>query len=409
MQARVFVSAYRGGWLAGSGPDSALHPAQGFRTSTGLLAFRLSGAELARPYRRHVTGGAVWLRRWLPAWLLSSTEPGHSQEGRPKPIAMRITDVTIACMFLTLGGLHAGRAQDFANGQPLLPPRPIPGIALPEPGDPAPASPLAGAATVAPSPNTPTAHTALPMVPFTSARDALRAWVRDSTAGDQVGAVRALEYAASQGHVAAQFKLGRMYAGGEGVPANDLKAFEYFSKIADENADAVPGTAQGRMVGNAFVALGGYFSDGIKGSYVKPDPNRAFDMFHYAASYFGDPDGQYNLARLYMKGQGTHRDPRQAARWMKLAAEKGHAPARAAFGEMLIRGGEGVPRQPVLGLMWLAMAREGADPVRETWIIERHDAAFAAASAADRAAALAMIERQQLASSHPEQRAPAEP
>jgi TPR repeat protein len=162
------------------------------------------------------------------------------------------------------------------------------------------------------------------------------------------------------------------------------------------------------MVGNAFVALGGYFSDGIKGSYVKPDANRAFDMFHYAASYFGDPDGQYNLARLYMKGQGTHRDPRQAARWMKLAAEKGHAPARAAFGEMLIRGGEGVPRQPVLGLMWLAMAREGADPAREAWIMERHDAAFAAASASDRAAALALIERQQFASSPAEQRAPVE-
>ena len=62
---------------------------------------------------------------------------------------------------------------------------------------------------------------------------------------------------------------------------------------------------------------------------------------------------------------------------------------------MLIRGGEGVPRQPVLGLMWLAMAREGADPSREAWIIERHDLAFAAASAADRTAALALVERQQ--------------
>jgi hypothetical protein len=43
--------------------------------------------------------------------------------------------------------------------------------------------------------------------------------------------------------------------------------------------------------------------------------------------------------------------------------------------------------------MWLAMAREGADPTREAWIVERHDAAFAAASAGDRSAALALIER----------------
>ncbi|CAM5767555.1 sel1 repeat family protein [Bosea minatitlanensis] len=323
--------------------------------------------------------------------------PRLTQEGRAKLTAMRISDLTIACLLLFVGAPQGARAQDFANGQPPLPPRPIPGIALPEPGPSRPA--VSDDAVIAPAPNTPTAHSALPFVPFSNAREALRAWMRDSSAGDQVGAVRALEYAASQGHLTAQYKLGRMYAGGEGVPANDLKAFEYFSKIADENADAAPGTAAGRMVGSAFVALGSYFADGIRGSYVKPNPDRAFDMFNYAASYFGDPDGQYNLARLYMKGQGTARDPRQAARWMKLAAEKGHAPARAAFGEMLLRGGEGVPRQPVLGLMWLALARDGADPVRESWIIERHDAAFAAASAADRQAATALLERQQLAGS----------
>lgn len=305
---------------------------------------------------------------------------------------MRTSSATIACLFLVLGGPRAALAQDYADGRPLVPPRPIPGIALPEPEGSSEPSP------VVPAPNAPTAHTALPLAPFTNTRDAIKAWMRDSTAGNQAGAVRALEYAASQGHLTAQFKLGRMYAGGEGVSPNDLKAFEYFSKIADENADAIPGTADGRIVGSAFVALGGYFLDGIKGSYVKPNSDRAFDMFHYAASYFGDPDGQYNLARLYMKGQGTTRDPRQAARWMKLAAEKGHAPARAVFGDMLIRGGEGVPRQPVIGLMWLSLARESADPAREGWIIERYETAFQAASASDRSAALSMVERQQTAS-----------
>ncbi|MFA6968454.1 tetratricopeptide repeat protein [Bosea sp. (in: a-proteobacteria)] len=315
---------------------------------------------------------------------------------------MRISDLTIAAFVLVLGGQQAAWAQDSASGRGPIPPRPIPGIALPEPD--APLSGAAGAATIAPAPNAPTAHTALPLAPFSSARDAIKAWMRDSTAGDKAGAVRALEYAAAQGHLTAQFKLGRMYAGGEGVPTNDLKAFEYFSKIADENADATPGTADGRIVGGAFVALGGYFMDGIKGSYVKPNIDRAFDMFHYAASYFGDPEGQYNLGRLYMNGQGTRRDARQAARWMKLSAEKGYAPARAVFGELLLRGGEGLPRQPVLGLMWLSLARESADPARDAWIIERHEVAFSSASASDRTAALALIERQQVAGSRVPQR-----
>lgn len=297
---------------------------------------------------------------------------------------------------LILGCQPAAWAQDVVAGRTApIPPLPIPGVALPEPesDEPAVQQPLGGG--LAPAPNAPAPRSALPLAPFTSARDALKAWMRDKTAGDQVGAVRALEYAASQGHLTAQFKLGRMYAGGDGVPANDLKAFEYFSKIADENADAIPGTAGGRIVGSAFVALGGYFMDGIKGTYVKPNADRAFDMFHYAASYFGDPDGQYNLARLYMNGQGTRRDQRQAARWMKLAAEKGHVPARAVFGDMLVRGSEGVPRQVSQGLMWLSLARDAADPQREAWILERYDAAFAAASAGDRNAASALMERQQ--------------
>ena len=316
---------------------------------------------------------------------------------------MRISETIFAGALLLLGCQPAAWAQELPGQRGLVPPRPIPGAALPEPDGLAAPAPLGPNRPIAPAPSGPAAHTALPIAPFSSARDALKAWMRDSNAGDQAGAVKALEFAAAQGHLAAQFKLGRVYASGDGVPVNDLKAFEYFSKIADENADQPPGTSDGRIVAAAFVALGGYFLDGIKGTYVKPNPDRAFDMFHYAASYFGDPDGQYNLARLYLNGTGVSRDPRQAARWMKLAAEKGHAPARAVFGDMLLRGGEGVPRHPIMGLMWLALARDGADARREGWIVERYDAAFANASASDRTAALALVERQQVAG-RPERR-----
>ena len=39
------------------------------------------------------------------------------------------------------------------------------------------------------------------------------------------------------------------------------------------------------------------------------------EMFSYAASYFGDSDAQYQLARLYLEGVGVNKDPRQALRW----------------------------------------------------------------------------------------------
>ena len=138
---------------------------------------------------------------------------------------------------------------------------------------------------------------------YRSARDALRTGVREYNAGDKEGAARALEYAAGQGHALALWKLGRMYAEGDGVPHDDLKAFEFFSRIADDTTDDGPDAQNSGVVASAFTALGAYFLDGIKGTYVRANPERAYDMFNYAASYFGDPNAQYNLARLYLDGK----------------------------------------------------------------------------------------------------------
>jgi TPR repeat protein len=238
----------------------------------------------------------------------------------------------------------------------------------------------------------PQAKAAAPTAAFDSVKEALRSGVRDYNAGDKVGAVKALEFAAREGHALALWKLGRMYADGDGVPHDDLRAFEYFSKIADEKADEGPDSPNASVVSSAFVALGQYFLEGIRGTYVKPNPPRAQEMFHYAASFYGDSHAQYSLARLYLDGTGVSKDARQAARWFNLAAEKGHPQAQALLGQMLING-TGVPRQRVRGLMWLSLAREGADPVKDEWIAALHDQAFAAASESDRQSARVSLDQ----------------
>ena len=106
----------------------------------------------------------------------------------------------------------------------------------------------------------------------------------------------------------AQWKLGRMYADGDGVAQDDLRAFEYFSRIANAHAEDSPSAPQAAIVANAFVALGRYYLNGIPNSKIKADTERAREMFSYAASYFGNADAQYDLARLYLKGIGTPRD-----------------------------------------------------------------------------------------------------
>jgi TPR repeat protein len=145
------------------------------------------------------------------------------------------------------------------------------------------------------------------------------------------------------------------------------------------------------VVASAFVSLGSYFLDGIKSSYVVANPERALELFQYAASYFGDPNAQYSLARLYLDGTGVDRDPRQAARWFNLAAEKGHHAAQALLGQLLISG-EGVPRQRARGLMWLTLAKESADAKREPWIDSLYDQALGSATESDRRTATAFLE-----------------
>jgi TPR repeat protein len=224
----------------------------------------------------------------------------------------------------------------------------------------------------------PTITSALtPAVKYGSAREALRNGMRDYNAGDKLGAAQALEYAAGQGHTLALWKLGRMYAEGDGVEHDDLKAFEYFSKLADQNADESPDSPNAAVVSSAFVALGGYFLEGIKGTYVTSNPSRAVEMFSYAASYFSDPNAQYNLARLYLEGTGVVKDSRRAARWFNLAAEKGHHASQALLGHLLING-QGVPRQRAKGLMWLTLAREAStDTIKDQWIETLYKDAFA--------------------------------
>jgi uncharacterized protein len=249
----------------------------------------------------------------------------------------------------------------------------------------------AHALDAAPRPQ-PLAPTLAPTIKYGSAREALRNGMRDYNAGDKRGAAQALEYAAGQGHSLALWKLGRMYADGDGVQHDDLKAFEYFSKLADQNADESPDSPNASVVSSAFVALGTYFLDGIKGTYVTANPGRAVEMFHYAASYFSDPNAQYNLARLYLEGTGVDKDSRLAARWFNLAAEKGHHASQALLGHLLING-QGVPRQRAKGLMWLTLAREASDSKKDIWIATLYEEAFAVSGETDRKLALALLEQ----------------
>jgi len=222
--------------------------------------------------------------------------------------------------------------------------------------------------------------------------DAIRSGTQALREGRSEQALQAFEYAAREGEPFAIWKLGRMYADGDGVDQNKLRSFEYFKNLTRTHAEnpPIPGTQQARLVASAFLALGHFYLEGIPETYVKPDPVMAREMFQIAASVYGDAEAQYQLATLYLHGTGLAKDGRQAARWFKNAADKGLRRAQAMLGNMLFKG-QGVARQAPLGLAWLTVAKEGAR-ADEAWISDSYKSAMAQATMDERALAGKFLE-----------------
>jgi uncharacterized protein len=300
---------------------------------------------------------------------------------------MRTSDVFLSISLLALAvGLSPAVSFDGTRtpeGATVAVPLPSPGVGL-SPG----INPLGSATPLAAVPVAPMTIPPRPVMPSTPL-EAFRSETQALRQGKTDQAISELEYAAEQGVPGAIWKLGRMYADGDGVHMNKARAYEYFRRLTVIYADDSSGTPNARYVANAFVTLGQYYFEGIPGT-LKADPTRARDMFRYAASYFADPEAQYYLGRLYLSGKGAQKDAIQAARWLQLSADKGDHRAQALLGEMLFKGNE-VARQPARGLFWLIIAKDGAGP-DENWITDMYTSALAQASENDRALAHKYLE-----------------
>jgi hypothetical protein len=196
--------------------------------------------------------------------------------------------------------------------------------------------------------------------PFVSATDAYRAGIAELKSGDTAAGLPALEYAAERGVLGAQLKLARIYASGNGVKKDSGKAFFFYRQIANQRADISPLSPVSKYVAEAFVALGEYYVDGIPSAGVQEDPVRAANLFRHAASYFGDADAQYQLARLYLDGEGVEKNVGLAINWLATAAKKQHAEAQATLGELLWRGDDDVRQRRARGLALIMLAHENA-------------------------------------------------
>jgi TPR repeat protein len=212
------------------------------------------------------------------------------------------------------------------------------------------------------APDAPVASKNLPApgaAPSTAADAALTmANMMDGAGGGVSNAdlMSSLENAAAAGQPMALWRLGTMYENGEGVAKDDVKAFDYFSQIANDHADAAPKGVDSDIVAQSFVKMGDYYREGLPDAGIPADPERAEQLVLHAATYFGNADAQYRIGEMYLTAAADP-NPLQGARWLSLAAHKGHVAAQAKLGDLLFNGA-GIKSQPAEGLMWLSIAHD---------------------------------------------------
>ena len=109
------------------------------------------------------------------------------------------------------------------------------------------------------------------------------------------------------------------------------------------------------LVGSVSVATAQNFNKGFE-AYDAGDYQTALQEWRPLADQ-GDVDAQYNLALMYLNGQGVPQDFAEAARWYQLAAEQGFPKAQYNLA-LMYHNGQGVPQDYAEAIKWWRLAAE---------------------------------------------------
>lgn len=127
---------------------------------------------------------------------------------------------------------------------------------------------------------------------------------------------------AEEGNAEAQSKLGVLYASGLGMPQDKKEAAKWYGKSA----------GQGYPLGQwnlAFMYLRG---DGG----LKEDPEKARDLFQKAAEK-GLAAAQYDLGMMYLYGVAVPQSRDEAEKWLRRSAGQGYREAKKKLEEVSAR------------------------------------------------------------------------
>lgn len=153
-----------------------------------------------------------------------------------------------------------------------------------------------------------------------------------------------LEQRVKSGDPIAQYRLGVLYALGEGVTQNYRRAAQLFKTSAEHG------------VAEAQYNIAVMYSEGLG---IARNPKEATLWYRRAAAQ-GNPSAAFNLGVAYANGIGVTQSMNEAAQWFRKAAEAGIINAQFNLG-LLYERGEGVPLSQVDAYAWYSAAAARGD------------------------------------------------
>ncbi len=176
--------------------------------------------------------------------------------------------------------------------------------------------------------------------------------VTTPAADDSLGQVR---LKAEAGDIGAMVEMSRAYRDATTVEADPVQAFRFDRLIVERHAGVEPASPDAALVAEAVVRLAETYRTGLPAAGISPRPDLAMSLLTHGASYLGDPEAQYALGVILLEQAGADdREARHAARWLLLAARKGHVGAQVALGQHLSMQASEASR--MRGAYWLETA-----------------------------------------------------
>jgi TPR repeat protein len=187
--------------------------------------------------------------------------------------------------------------------------------------------------------------------------------------------------------------LARIYSDNDSAFTDHARAYTLFQKFADGNADVDPDDGQrAPFVAKALTALAGYLRDGVAEIGLRPNPERAVDYLNHAATFFGDKEAQFELAKVYLGGRGNVEDVKRGMHYLSVLTEEGYPGAQAYLADLYWRG-RYVKKDERRALALIRMAVENAPKHERIWIEDIYQNIFCGASQGTRQQADGIVAR----------------